>query len=82
MNDVAAHSADPTPLERRRLGLAPCSRSESTACQRKEQFFYQTFLKTAIIIETHLLGRTVINASQYYGYNKEKSWQTKLAFIV
>ena len=33
MNDVAAQRADPTPLERRRLGLAPCSSRVSTACK-------------------------------------------------
>ena len=35
MNDVAAQRADPTPLDRRRLGLAPWSSRVSTACKNK-----------------------------------------------
>lgn len=31
IKEVAAQSADPTPFERQRLGLAPCSKSVSTA---------------------------------------------------
>lgn len=80
MNDVAAHSADPTPLERRRLGLAPCSRSVSTACQRNEQNFRQTFLKTPV--ETHLLRRTVTKVPNIMGIKKSHQIEQNWHFIV
>lgn len=83
MNDVAAQSADPTPLERRRLGLAPCSRSVSTACQRNQQNFHQTHFGNCNRNSAIRKYKYCNKGLQYYGYNKKQITKlNKLALIV